>query len=49
MNVMQVYPSVSTIFHVPGVQYGLRIRLMEFRIEREIGELKGMEGNFRTT
>jgi hypothetical protein len=40
MKVMQVYLSLSTIFNVPGVQYGLHIRLIEFRNEREIGELK---------
>ena len=39
MKVMQVYLSLSTIFNVPGLQYGLIIRLMGFRIEREIGEL----------
>jgi hypothetical protein len=42
---MQFCLSLCTIFNVPGVQYGLRIRLMEFQIEREISEIKGMEGN----
>jgi len=40
MNVMNVNIYLSTIFNVPVVQCGLRITLMDFRIEREIGELK---------
>jgi hypothetical protein len=48
-NVMQVSLSLSTTFNIPDVQYGLLIRLMEFRVEREIGELKRMEGNIRGT
>jgi len=48
MNAMHVCLSVSTIFNVPVVQYGLRIRLMEFRIEKEICELKRMDGNIRS-
>jgi hypothetical protein len=49
MNVMHVYLYLSRIFNVPSVQYGLRIRLMDFRIEKEIGELKRMERNIRST
>jgi len=48
MNVMHVCPSLSAIFNVPVAQYGLRIKLMEFRIEREICELKRMDGNIRS-
>jgi hypothetical protein len=40
MNVMDVYLYLSRIINVPGVQYGLHIRLMSFRFESEIGELK---------
>jgi hypothetical protein len=49
MNVMQVSLSLSTTFNIPDVQCGLLIRLTEFRIKREICELKRMEGNIRGT
>jgi hypothetical protein len=49
MTVMQVSLSLSTILNVPVLQYGLSIRLMLFRIEREINEVKRMEGNIRST